>query len=58
MTKQYPVCRYCGTDDVLVDAYVQWNPDAQQWEVASTYDVAFCPACDGDTRLEWKELTT
>lgn len=47
------VCEHCGSDDVLADAYAEWNDELQTWEVANVFDKgAHCHACDGETRLE------
>ncbi len=51
------VCKECGSDDVLCDAYAVWDVDTQQWEVANTFDKgAYCNECDGETRLEQEEV--
>lgn len=45
-------CKECGSIAVVADAYAQWNPGKQDWEVASTFDKgAACNDCDGETRL-------
>ena len=47
------VCRECGSPDVLVDAYGEWDIDKQDWIIANTFDKgAFCHECDGETRIE------
>ena len=51
--REKPVCRTCKSDDVRADAYVSWDPERQCWQVASTYDAAYCIPCDGETKLEW-----
>lgn len=52
------VCANCGSEDVLADAYASWNYTEQRWEVESTFDKgAFCRDCDGDTRIDEKEVS-
>ena len=47
------VCTRCGSDDVLCDAYVEWDVVEQQWSLQNTFGRgAWCNACDDDTRLE------
>lgn len=47
------VCRTCGSDDVLADAFASWNADAQRWEVANVMDKgSFCNACEDERRIE------
>lgn len=52
-----PVCRNCGSDDVLVDAFASWDPVAQDWKVHDTYAKnGFCNACNGEARTTWIEI--
>ena len=47
------VCNHCGSDDVLADAYAQWNPEGRCWEVATTFDKgSWCNPCEGEATLE------
>jgi len=50
------VCQSCGSEEVFLDAYAQWSVDAQDWELCSTYDHAWCAICDGETRPVEKEI--
>ena len=45
------VCETCGSDRVVVDAYAEWDVDAQRWELAETYGYSFCKECDGETTI-------
>ena len=45
------VCKDCGGDQVLVDAYAEWDIDAQQWELSHTYGYSYCKDCDGETTI-------
>ena len=52
----YCVCRQCGNEDVLHDAYAIWNREAQRFEVYNTFDKgSYCNTCEGDCSIEWKE---
>jgi hypothetical protein len=52
------VCATCGGEGVLADAYAEWDFDAQEWVVQNTFDKgAYCNTCDGETRIEEKEVT-
>lgn len=44
-------CRICGSDDVMRDAWAQWDENAQQWALGSMFDAAFCNLCEADTSL-------
>lgn len=53
MSRVKYVCSECGSDDVLADAYAEWDEEHQRWELTDTFDKgAHCNACDGETRLE------
>jgi hypothetical protein len=32
------VCSDCGSDDVLADAYAEWDVVEQQWSLQNTFD--------------------
>jgi len=52
-----PVCSRCGSNAVLVDAYAEWDRDAQNWTLQNTFQQAVCEACGGETSLEWTDVT-
>ena len=50
------VCSKCGSEDVLFDAYVSWNKEKQDMEIANTFDKgSFCNSCDGECSVKWIE---
>lgn len=47
------VCRYCGSDNVSVDAYVDWNPEKQEWsDIRAVYESATCHECGDSCKLK------
>jgi hypothetical protein len=47
------VCSRCGSEEVVADAYAEWNVDSQAWEIVQTFDKgAYRTKCDGETRIE------
>jgi len=37
------VYKYCGSEDVLADAFAHWNEEKDEWEVAGIFDKgAYC----------------
>lgn len=50
------VCRCCGSDQVLRDAWASWNADSQQWELDNIFDHAYCTNCDGETSITEKQF--
>ena len=52
------VCRECGSDDVLCDAYAEWDVVEQHWSLQNTFGRgAWCNTCDGETRLNAVAIT-
>ena len=45
------ICKQCGSDNVMRDAWAMWGINSQQWVLGLTFDAAFCEDCDGDTTL-------
>jgi hypothetical protein len=47
------VCACCGSEHLLVDAYVEWNAETQAWEATEIFEnSAYCSKCDDETRIE------
>jgi hypothetical protein len=52
------ICATCQSEDVLADAYAEWNVARQKWEIQNVFDKgAYCNLCGGETRLIEKEIT-
>jgi hypothetical protein len=32
------VCSRCGSEEVVADAYAEWNVDSQAWGIVQTFD--------------------
>tara|TARA_B100001939_G_scaffold343029_1_gene355093 strand:+ start:2779 stop:2940 length:162 start_codon:yes stop_codon:yes gene_type:complete len=40
-------------EDVLADAYAEWDPERQRWEVQDVFlKNGFCASCDGQVSIE------
>jgi hypothetical protein len=50
------VCETCGSQDVFIDAYAEWDVDTQSWELCATYDASWCAVCDADTYIINREV--
>jgi hypothetical protein len=47
------VCATCGSENVLADAYAEWDIENQCWSVQNVMDKGhYCNACDGECRIE------
>jgi hypothetical protein len=54
------VCEKCGSEEVFVDAYAEWDVDTQSWELVNLR-CDWCVDCDGETNIieqEIKETTS
>jgi len=43
------LCEKCGSDQVTLDAWAEWNVERQAWVLGATYDHTYCHKCDGET---------
>ena len=48
-----PRCATCGSERVVKEAWVCWNPEFALWELEDTHDQAFCKSCESATSLVW-----
>lgn len=44
-------CSECGSRDVRIDAWAEWDILTQRWILSETYDNAYCRDCEGETTL-------
>jgi hypothetical protein len=52
-----PVCAACGSDDIICHATAQWSNEAQEWQLANTFNQpAHCNTCQSDVNLVWLTL--
>ena len=52
-----PVCDACGSDDIICHATAQWSNEAQEWQLANTFNQpAHCNTCHHDGNLVWLTL--
>lgn len=54
---EYPVCRTCGSENVVCDAWARWDRVTQAWKLDQTFDDTFCHDCDTTQKVEWKTIT-
>jgi hypothetical protein len=53
-TKTIPICVFCGSQDVTVDASISWSYDNQDWIVEEIFtDNPFCNACMKNQEIMW-----
>lgn len=52
---KHPECSVCGCDQLLRDAYANWDHKKQDWVIHSVFDDFYCPDCEGETSIIWVE---
>lgn len=57
MNKVRKVCKYCGSTDVLKDAWAEWDEEKQEWVLSDVYDDDFCVVCDDETTINDEDIT-
>jgi hypothetical protein len=46
------VCSHCDSEDVIADAYAEWDVESQVWEIVETFEKgAYCNQCEDETRI-------
>jgi hypothetical protein len=56
-TRSTPVCDGCGSDDIICHATAQWSNEAQEWQLANTFNQpAHCNTCHNTCNLAWLTL--
>lgn len=46
------VCRDCGSEEVLKDAWAEWDSVEQRWVLQNDFDDAYCVPEDGPTKIK------
>jgi hypothetical protein len=48
------ICRHCGSDNVVKDAWAEWDPTADMWVLRTTFDHEVCEDCgeEGNVIIE------
>lgn len=46
------ICATCKSDDVVLDAWAEWDVMIQDWVLRSVFDDAFCCSCEQACDLE------
>jgi hypothetical protein len=56
-SRSTPVCAICSSDDVICHATIQWSNEAQEWQLAATFEQpAYCNNCSANCTLVWHIL--
>lgn len=54
--KEKVSCQKCGSDKVLFDAYAEWNPETQEYEITTTFDYNICDDCGAEESANWETI--
>ena len=52
-----PVCDQCGSDDIRIEAYIEWNAMKQDWKLKEVTDNIVCCSCGHDCKPRWVLVT-
>ena len=44
------VCNHCGSDDIVYDAWAQWDVEKQEFVLSHTFDYIVCNHCGKECR--------
>ena len=50
------LCGTCGGDNVMRDAYAEWDVGAQDWILKNVFDQGYCDDCGGEASLTEEEI--
>ncbi len=56
MTKVKKCCRNCGSTNIKIDAWAEWNEKTQEYELSQTFDDAFCEDCEETGSFEDEDI--
>ena len=45
------ICKTCGSDNIMHDAWAVWNAAAQEWQIGAVFDYMHCDRCEGETTI-------
>ena len=43
--RRTPVCPYCKSPRIAIDATAEWDNEGQRWELRATHSCATCDEC-------------
>lgn len=47
----HKICSLCGSENVVLDAYAEWNSEQGKWVLRSVYEESNCEGCDSATDI-------
>ena len=56
MAKIRKECGRCGSTNIVVDAYVRWDEEKQDWVIANVFEYSICEDCETEEFLVDKEI--
>jgi hypothetical protein len=45
------VCKTCHSENVVVDAWAEWDEDKQEYVLKTVFDYEHCENCEGETTI-------
>ena len=50
------VCKECGSEQVMLDAWAAWDVDKQEWTLYDVFPDSWCETCEGVCTIIDKEI--
>jgi hypothetical protein len=50
------VCQYCGSDNIVFDAWARWDPIKEEFVLGQVFEQVFCNDCGAETADIDKEV--
>jgi hypothetical protein len=44
-------CSHCHSENVVRDAWAQWDNEKQKWRLFDIFPESFCRDCEGETNI-------
>jgi predicted RNA-binding Zn-ribbon protein involved in translation (DUF1610 family) len=52
-----PLCRSCGSTEIVKDALAEWNFDDQKWTLLNVFEEVACTDCGFETfNCDWRKV--
>lgn len=51
MKKIKYVCKKCKSENIVKDAWAEWDTQNQYWTLRNVFDAVWCDNCEGETSL-------
>jgi hypothetical protein len=50
-----PTCTTCYGNNILLDAWAEYDPVTKDWVLKQTFDSSYCEDCEGECSMSYTE---